>query len=82
MKLLGNTVQDLVTGFVGVATGYITYLSGCNQYLCVPKVGADGKIGESVWFDEQRLVRVPGTEDVVLNNVVAGGEHRLPPPQH
>jgi hypothetical protein len=55
MIKLGSKVKDKITGFNGVVTGFVTYLSGCNQALVVPKVGNDGAFKEAQWFDEQRL---------------------------
>lgn len=52
---LGCTVKDKITGFEGVVTGIVDYLSGCNQALVVPKVDKDGKLRDAHWFDVQRL---------------------------
>jgi len=64
---LGITVKDKITGFTGTVTGFVQYLSGCNQGLVAPSVDKDGKFAESQWFDEQRLERV-GTRAVSLDN--------------
>ena len=32
-EVLGHQVEDIITGFKGTATGYVKYLSGCNQVL-------------------------------------------------
>lgn len=53
--ILGATYRDKITGFIGVATGCVTYISGCNQVLLNPKIGADGLMREAQWFDQQRL---------------------------
>lgn len=52
---LGDTVSDKVTGFSGIVTGLVSYITGCNQALVVPKVGKDGAAKDAAWFDEQRL---------------------------
>lgn len=65
---LGVTVTDKITGFTGVVTGFVQYISGCNQALVVPRVGADGKAGDPNWFDVQRLTIDTGTPAVVLDN--------------
>lgn len=75
---LGWTVRDRVTGFQGVAMGYVQYLSGCNQVLVVPRVDKDGKIQPGEWLDEQRLERV-GDEQIVLRNLNPGFD--APPPR-
>ena len=68
MKIeLGKKCEDSITGFVGIATGYCQYLSGCNQVLLTPRVDSNGSKVESHWIDEQRLVIFPN-ETVVLNN--------------
>ena len=53
--LLGQKARDRITGFTGVITGHVAYISGCNQVLLVPQVGKDGKLVDSQWFDEQRV---------------------------
>ena len=52
---LGSRLQDKVTGFTGIATSRIEYLSGCIQYCLSPPVDKDGKIVEGTFFDVQRL---------------------------
>jgi hypothetical protein len=47
MIKLGSKAKDKITGFNGFVTGFVTYLSGCNQALVVPKVGKDGAIKDS-----------------------------------
>ena len=51
----GASVQCKVTGFEGVVTGRVDYITGCNQYLVQPKVKADGTVVEPRWIDEHRL---------------------------
>lgn len=58
---LGWTVRDSVTGFYGVVTGRVEYLTGCAQLLVQPGVKDDGEWRESRWFDETRVVRVGGS---------------------
>lgn len=76
-NILGLTVKDRITGFQGVVTGYVTYLSGCNQCLVVPRVGKDGKKIEGEWFDEQRLVTLSHAR-IVLDNKAAGFDQQAP----
>jgi hypothetical protein len=75
---LGRTYKDKITGFTGVATGYVHYISGCNQALLAPPVGADGKMPEGQWFDEQRL-EAQANERIVLENSLGNGFDREPP---
>jgi hypothetical protein len=51
----GDSVIETVTGFSGIITGSVYYLTGCNQYLVVGK-SKDGAEAPSVWYDEGRLV--------------------------
>lgn len=64
---LGAKYTDRITGFVGVCTGYVTYLTGCNQALLVPPA-KDGALVDAQWFDEQRLDHDATAETIVLNN--------------
>ena len=52
---LGVKAKDNVTGFSGIVTGRVEYLTGCRQYLITPKAGKD-KLNEAYWFDEDRLI--------------------------
>lgn len=65
---LGRTYKDTITGFEGVATGHCEYLTGCNQTLLAPPSTDAGKLADSHWFDDQRLVVDPNKPRVVLNN--------------
>lgn len=53
---LGQPVKDVITGFKGVAMARIEFLTGCTQYGVTPKLGSDGKIPDTNYFDEDRLV--------------------------
>jgi hypothetical protein len=79
MIKLGSKVKDKVTGFEGIATGYVTYLTGCNQVLVAPKVGKDGVLKDSAWIDEQRLVVDSKAATVKLDNSKANGFDAVPP---
>lgn len=54
--ILGQKAKDKITGFKGILIGKITYLTGCDQYGIAPAVGTDGKVGDTAWFDEGRIV--------------------------
>ena len=51
----GKKARDKVTGLVGIITGKIVWMYGCNQYCVVPPVDKDGKVVEGSWFDEGRI---------------------------
>lgn len=56
MIKLGKKYTDPITGFTGIATARIEYLTGCIQYQLQPKgLKADGTIKEGLWFDESRI---------------------------
>ena len=72
MNFMGRKVKDKITGFTGIVTGYVSYISGCNQVLITPSVDKDGKIKESEWVDEQRVKILPG-KTIALNNSQGAG---------
>jgi hypothetical protein len=76
---LGATVRDIITGFSGVVTGRVEYLSGCNQSLVQPRVGDDGTHRGPEWFDEQRLVTDPDVPAIALDNGATPGFDRAAP---
>lgn len=52
---IGDKVRDRITGFEGVITGYVHYISGCDQVLVAPRVKEDGSAISSQWFDDDRV---------------------------
>lgn len=73
MIQLGTTQRDKITGFQGVVTGYVTYLTGCNQALLAAPIKRGGSSPESQWIDEQRLEPVRGKKKIVLDNRASPG---------
>lgn len=73
MIALGTKVKDVITGFSGVVTGRVEYLTGCNQLLVTPAIAKDGSARESCWFDEQRCKPVRGAKKIVLENGATPG---------
>ncbi len=53
--VLGSEVEDVVTGFKGIATSRAMHLNGCDRYWIQPKVGKDGKHPEGIWCDVTTL---------------------------
>lgn len=81
MNLLGWKVKDKITGFSGVATGYITYITGCSQYGIVPE-SKDGKYPDVIYIDKQRL-EVVGKKPVVNMELIdSGAEFMCDSPKH
>lgn len=78
MAQLGATYEDRITGFRGVATGYVQYITGCNQLLLAPR-SADGTMKESQWVDEQRLGLDQSYPVITLNNGDTPGFDKAPP---
>jgi hypothetical protein len=64
----GDKVKETVTGFTGTITGTSFYLTGCNQYLVVPKCKDEFTKAEGIWYDEGRLELV--TEQKVTEEQV------------
>lgn len=75
---LGTPVRDKITGFAGTLVGRCDYISGCSQGLVAPKVGTDGALKESNWFDVQRLEVTDG-DVIVLDNGGTPGPDRAAP---
>lgn len=75
---LGHTVQDRITGFTGVVTGIVYYISGCNQALVAPRVKSDGGHQEAHWYDLQRLEVQAGAKIVLDNGTSPGCDKEAP----
>lgn len=69
---LGRTCEDIITGFRGVAIGYVQYITGCNQVLIAPKTN-NGALVDSQWIDEQRLAVDPIFPTIKLANGASPG---------
>ena len=50
MSLLGLKGKDVITGFEGIITGDVSYLTGCRRLLIAPP-SDNGAMRESHWFD-------------------------------
>ena len=55
LQLLGMKVEDRVTGFKGVVASVSFDLYGCIQAVVNPGLTKEGKLGDSQWFDVNRL---------------------------
>ena len=55
LSLLGMRVEDRITGFKGVVASVTFDLYGCIQAIVNPGLKPDGTLGESTWFDVNRL---------------------------
>lgn len=77
-KILGGTYKDKITGFQGVATGYVEYLTGCSQALLIPTVDDKGQVRDGVWFDVQRLERLEVAVVEIDNGSTPGCDMQAP----
>lgn len=55
---LGIEAEDKITGFKGIVMSRSEHLTGCNVYSIAPKTLAEGKPGETQWFDENRINKI------------------------
>ena len=55
MVNLGDEVKDTVSGFTGIAIAKHSYLEGCDRISIQPVIDKDGKLPDSVTFDEPSL---------------------------
>lgn len=71
MIKLGQSVKDSITGLKGIAVGRCVYLNGCISIEVQATTLHDGKVLDTVWFDEQRLTDSSAAK--------AGGPQSRPP---
>ena len=53
---LGKEAKDKVSGFTGIITSRIQFLTGCDQYGLKAKIKPDGTPIDVAYFDEGRIV--------------------------
>jgi hypothetical protein len=76
---LGKEARDKITGFTGIVTAKVQYLTGCNQTLLAPSVGNDGRLTDPAWFDDQRIEAVENGRTVSLDNSATPGPDKPAP---
>lgn len=60
---IGMTARDKYTGFTGLVTGKVEYLTGCTQFLLQPYgLDKDGKPMEAIWMDQDRVEAITAEE--------------------
>jgi hypothetical protein len=52
---LGSLVEDVVSGFRGVAVACARHIHLCDRYTVQPRIGSDGKQPEPAWIDGHAL---------------------------
>jgi hypothetical protein len=67
----GDPVIEKVTGFKGIITGTVYYLTGCNQYLVTAKAKDEHSEAKAVWYDEGRLTLNDAEKPVRADEVEA-----------
>lgn len=76
---LGLLGRDKLTGFTGILSSKVMYLTGCSQWSLVPKCNEKGDVRRCEYFDEGRL-EVIGfgvlPEEVILDPKNPGGPNR------
>jgi hypothetical protein len=55
---LGTRVKDSITGYEGVAVAITTWLYGCRRITVQGDLDKDGKVPDTVTFDEEQLMTV------------------------
>jgi hypothetical protein len=80
MQNLGKQAKDKITGFSGIITAKVQYLTGCDQYGITPPVGSDGKTGDTNYFDSGRIEIIgDGVTAIEVQTEVKGGPNRDAP---
>lgn len=81
LNLLGKKVEDKVTGLRGVIVSVAFDLYGCIQVVLDPGVKSPGELGDSRWFDVNRIVVtseapvMPVPDFTTRDSKYARGEH-------
>lgn len=72
LDMLGFKARDKVTRYSGVITSVGFDLYGCIQVILNPGLGADGKLGELLWFDIARVEVIDDKRVMQLPNFELG----------
>lgn len=73
---LRDKVKDTVTGFVGVIVSRTEWTNGCIRYQVQPPVDKEGKVPDSVNFDENDLLLIAAHKPVAAKPL--GGPRKDP----
>jgi len=76
---LGKEAVDTITGFTGTIVGYAKYLTGCDQYIIVPRCDDPSKYPEGQWFDENRLKLTEKKEKIIVDTHNTSGACGIAP---
>ena len=61
----GDQVKESVSGLVGIVTGSVGYITGCNQHLVTLKPKSEFEEPVSLWYDDLRLVLLQDSKVVL-----------------
>lgn len=70
---LGIMVISKTTNIKGMITSRAEALYGCNRYYVQTQAGADMKLPDSYWFDEDDLEVIVKEKVIEKNNKKVGG---------
>lgn len=78
---LGKKAIDKITGFSGIITSRVQYLTGCDQYGITPKMQKkDTEVKRTEYFDEGRIeVLGEGIKPAKVAAPARGGPNRDAP---
>lgn len=52
---LGDSVRDPISGFTGIVTAQVVYVTGAPQSCVQPPIAQDGAFRDGKYFDTERL---------------------------
>jgi len=64
-QFLGFKAKDKITGFKGMITGHVRYITGCDQVILTPNVDNAGKYIDSKWYDVNRI-EIISTDQLII----------------
>jgi hypothetical protein len=78
---LGKKAKDKITGFTGILTARVEYLTGCTQYGITPQIKkGDKEAPRADFFDEGRIeILGEGMKPAKVKAPVDGGPNRDAP---
>ena len=78
---LGDEVEDVITGFKGIATAKIEYIYGCVQFQVTPPYNKEkGEHPKKDWIDVQQLVIIKKGAEVAAKKKVEKKAKKLAMP--
>ena len=75
---LGKKVRDKVTGFEGIITAVVSYITGCDQYFVQPQV-KDGAYVEGRYMDVHRVEFIEGGTKIEIYEAPQNNGADTPP---